>query len=162
MQVTSSLLAILLLLLSPHVRADAGAPIRVQLLWTHQTQFAGYYFAETHTSQARETIKVELMEGGPGINPFDRLAKGETDVAIGWLAHALSARAKGADIVNVAQVFRRPGMALACSKAAGIRGAADLADRPVGVWNVGDEHSVHLWLQRAGVAESSIKLVQQT
>jgi len=162
MQLAAPLLVLLLLLTSLHVGADAAAPLRVQLLWTHQTQFAGYYFAEAHISPARETMKVELMEGGPGINPFDRLAKGEADVAIGWLAHALAARAKGADIVNVAQVFRRPGMALACSKAAGVRSASDLAGRPVGVWNVGDEHSVHLWLQRAGVPASSIKLVPQS
>ena len=82
-------------------------------------------------------------------------------MAIGWLAHALAARSKGADIVNVAQVFRRAGMALACSKAAAVRTAADLAGCPIGVWNVGDEISVHLWMQRAGVPEASMKLVQQ-
>jgi uncharacterized membrane protein YeiH/ABC-type nitrate/sulfonate/bicarbonate transport system substrate-binding protein len=144
-----------------YAHANAGTPLRVQLLWTHQTQFAGYYFAETHSSHGRDATGIELVEGGPGINPFDRLIKGEADVAIGWLADALAARAKGADIVNVAQIFRRPGMALVCSKAAGIRGAADLAGRSVGVWHVGDEISVHLWLQRAGVPESSIKLVAQ-
>ena len=151
-----------MLLLFPSLAlADSNVPLRVQLLWTHQTQFAGYYVAEARTSQARDAMAIELVEGGPGINQFDRLTKGEVDVAMGWLPHALAARAKGADIVNVAQVFRRPGMALACIKSAGVRSAADLAGRSVGVWNLGDEISVGLWLQRADVRESAVKFVPQ-
>src|SRR4051812_33337749 len=95
--------------------ADSAAPLRVQLRWMHQAQFAGYYVAEAHALQRQHGIRTaELLEGGPGIDPLERLGKGEVDVAIGWLGDALDARSKGADIVNVAQIFRRPGMALAC------------------------------------------------
>ncbi len=118
--------------------AQAGpiSPLRVQLRWLHQAQIAGYYVAEVRASHEHAEHGIELIEGGPGIDPLDRLVKGEADVAIRWLADALSARARGTDIVNVAQIFRRPGMALACNKAAGVKGAADLAGRAVGVWNI--------------------------
>ena len=62
----------MLLLFASHVRAEASAPLRVQLLWTHQTQFAGYYFAQARTSHLRETTSFELLEGGPGISPLER------------------------------------------------------------------------------------------
>src|SRR5262245_58116299 len=150
------------LLLTANVRAEEGAPLRVQLRWLHQAQFAGYYVAEARSFHGHGPKQIELVEGGPGIDPLDRLVNGKADVAIGWLAQALEARAKGADIVNVAQIFRRPGMALVLNKGAGVFSATDLAGRSVGVWNVGDEISVRLWLQRAGVPESSVQFVPQT
>src|SRR5262245_11141535 len=149
------------LLLTANVRAEEGAPLRVQPRWLHQAQFAGYYVAEARSFDGHGPKRIELVEGGPGIDPLDRLVNGKADVAIGWLAQALEARAKGADIVNVAQIFRRPGLALALNKAAGVCSAADLAGRSVGVWNVGDEISVRLWLQRAGVPESSVQFMPQ-
>jgi len=147
---------------SPVLGADTSPmPLRVQLHWLHQAQFAGYYLAEARALQRRTAKEFELIEGGPGIDSLDALAKGEVDVAIGWLGSALDARTKGADIVNIAQIFRRPGMALACLRSSGVRRAADAAGRPIGVWNVGDQISVHLWFQRARIPDGSIKLVQQ-
>ncbi len=143
------------------VRADVTAPLRVQLRWLHQAQFAGYYVAEANTSRGLGDSEFELVAGVPRTGPLGRLVKGEVDVAILWLAEALQARAGGADIVNVAQIFRRPGMALACNKTAAVRGAADLAGRAVGVWNIGDEILVHLWLRRARVPDSSVQFLQQ-
>jgi len=138
--------------------AAPDAPLRVQLRWLHQAQFAGYYEADARDPQ-RDAF--DLVEGGPGIDPLARLAKGEVDVAIGWLAEALEARTKGSDIVNVAQVFRRPGMAMACLRSAGVRVPADVKGRDIGVWNVGDQISVHLWLDRQRIAASSVRLVPQ-
>src|SRR5262245_61063315 len=139
------------LLLIPNLRAQESRPLRVQLRWSHQAQFAGYYIAEARSVHGQGSKEFELVEGGPGIDPLVTLANGKADVAIGWLAQALEARTKGADLVNVAQIFRHAGMGLVLNKAAGVRSATDLAGRSVGVWNVGDEISVRLWLLSAGV-----------
>ncbi len=64
------------------VRADVTAPLRVQLRWLHQAQFAGYYVAEANTSRGLGDSEFELVAGGPGISPLGRLVKGEVDVAI--------------------------------------------------------------------------------
>ena len=145
----------------PQSHAADEKPLRVQLHWKHQAQFAGYYVAEARAPKRGAAQTFELLEGGPGTDALDRLISGDADVAVGWLAGALRARAKGADLVNVAQIFHRSGMAVACTKTSGVRGAADLAGRPLGVWNASDEISAHLWLQRGRVQESSIRLVQQ-
>ncbi len=154
----SKLLIVIFLMLVIKGYAATNMPLRIQLHWSHQAQFAGYYVAE---SRQKGPTTIELLEGGPGIDPLDKLSKGEADVAIAWVAQALEARRKGIDIVNVAQVFTRPGIALAFNKKAGVKSARDLVGHSVGVWNVGDEISVRLWLQRKGVSESSVKLVQQ-
>ena len=157
-----ALAIVAILIASPAGPAHAadGAKLRVQLRWFHQGQFAGYYVAEAQGFNGHPG-EVELTPSGPGLDSMELLAKGETDVAIGWLADALRARMRGADIVNVAQVFRRSGMGVACVKRSGVGSPSDLAGREVGVWKIGDEISVHLWLQRARVAENAVRYVQQ-
>ncbi len=137
----------------------AAQPLRVQLSWTHQAQYAGYYVAEARGYYEREAVQVSLVEGGPNVWAVERLALGQADLVVTWLSHALGARRRGADLVNVAQVFQRAGVALACRKSEGIRSPSDLRGRSVGVWNLGDEASVRAWLRRHGVG--SVKLVPQ-
>src|SRR5690606_41282476 len=82
--------------------------LKVQLLWTHQAQFAGYYVADVRGYYRRARVEVSLMPGGPGVAPLERLQRGEVDVAVAWLAHALDARTRGADVGDVAAALRRP------------------------------------------------------
>ncbi|MFO7287904.1 MAG: ABC transporter substrate-binding protein [Gammaproteobacteria bacterium] len=134
--------------------------LEVQLLWTHQAQFAGFYVADARGYYRREGLEVSLVPGGPGIAPLERLERGEVDVAVAWLPHALDARMRGADIVNIAQVFHGSAMSLAC-KTAAVRSIEDIAGQSIGVWNLGDETSVRLWLRRQGIPDTSVKLVPQ-
>lgn len=56
--------------------------LRVQLLWYHQAQFAGFYMAQLRQRFAEQGIAVELIEGGPGVEPLDALQSGRGDVAV--------------------------------------------------------------------------------
>ncbi len=143
---------------SPVLAADA---LRLHLYWQHQAQFAGYYVAAARGYYEREGLHVTFVESGAGIQPLERLASGQAEISIGWLAHALQARERGADLVNVAQVFQKSGMALACRRSGGIGRSADLPGHRVGVWNVGDEINVRLWMKRAGMNPDSITTVGQ-
>ena len=105
----------------------------LQLPWTQQAQFAGSYVADARRFDQREGLDVSIMPGGPAIAPLDRLQRGEADVAVAWLPHALDARGRGADIVNIAQVFHRSVMALACRKSESFRSTRDVAGRSIGV-----------------------------
>src|SRR5262245_48593656 len=110
-------LAFIIVILPLFVTASAAQEpdrLRLQLMWRHQAQFAGIYAAIQKGFYERERLRVELIEGGPGINPIDVLSKGEADVAVAWLPYAMDARARGRDVVNIAQIFQRPGMAIAC------------------------------------------------
>ena len=79
---------VLTLFLGWACQSQAQPRLRVQLHWQHQAQFAGFYVAQARRHFEREGLVVELVEGGPGIDPFARLKKGEVDVAVGWLGTA--------------------------------------------------------------------------
>jgi NitT/TauT family transport system substrate-binding protein len=119
--------------------------VRLQLLWFHQAQFAGYYVAHALGLYEREGIGVDFIRGGPPIpgapatDSLRMLSHGAADVAVGSLSGALAFRRDGGDVVNIAQTFKRPATLLVCRRAAGIRRAADLRGRAIGVWSVGDQ-----------------------
>lgn len=139
----------------------AEEPIRVQLTWTHQAQFAGFYVAETKGFYRREGLSVELIEGAPGILPASVVAEGRADVAVAWLTDAFEARKSGRNVVNIAQVLQHPGMSLICRNDAGIENVDDLAGKRIGIWGVGDEFSLRALLLDAGLRMEQVELLKQ-
>ncbi len=136
-------------------------PLRVQLRWLPQAQFAGFYVAKDHEFFRREGLSVSLEPGGPSVNGLQRLRDGEVDVTIAWTSDALDMRRQGAQLVNVAQLLQRPGTMLVCSAASGVKEAADLKGKRVGTWFLGDEFDVGYWLQRYGLGLDAVRLVEQ-
>lgn len=135
--------------------------LRVQLHWKHQAQFAGFYVAQVRRHFEREALAVDLIEGGPGIDPFTRLKKGEVDVAIGWLGNALTHSREGPRISHIAQMFERQGLGMACNTRSGVIRPSDLAGRSIGVWNLGDQHVVRALLKAHGVDPATVQLLEQ-
>lgn len=154
-------IAALLLVACAPAGAEASDKLRLQLMWMHQAQFAGIYVAQSKGYYAREGIDLELIEGGPGIVPIERLHDGDADVALSWLPSALDARLRGHDVVNIAQIFRKPGIAIVCRRGPGLQSASDVTGKSIGVWNTGDEFEVRYWLRSLGISANSVKLVQQ-
>jgi NitT/TauT family transport system substrate-binding protein len=163
----AALVAVLLALLPWHPlarAADRGSsdqPLRLQLRWLPQAQFAGAYVAKELDLFAEQGIAVTLQPGGPDIDPLDRLLQGETDVAIGWTSDALRRRQNGADLVNVAQLLQRAGTTLVCREDAGIRRAADVRGKRIGTWFLGDQFDVGHWLSQQGLSLADVRLVAQ-
>ena len=162
----SLVLAVVFSLLQPALpRARAGVatqpPLRVQLRWLPQAQFAGFYIAQDLDLFEREGLPVDLQPGGPQVDPLQRLIEGKTDVAMGWVSDALQERLQGADIVNVAQLLQRPGTMLVCRADAGVQQAADLRGKRVGTWFLGDQYDLGYWLRSHGLTLADVQLVRQ-
>ena len=68
-------------------------------------------------------------------------------MALAWLPSAIDARVRGQDVVNIAQIFQKPGMSIVCRRDAGVHSVSDVAGKSFGVWNVGDELDVRYWLR---------------
>ncbi|RNM16958.1 ABC transporter substrate-binding protein [Nocardioides pocheonensis] len=147
---------------------DSGAsgskkltPVKLQLQWVAQAQFAGYYAAVAKGYYKDEGLDVQIVEGGPDIVPIDALSAGDVDYAISWVPKVLGSIEAGAKVTDVAQVFERSATTQISFKDKGIAGPADLKGKKVGSWGYGNEWELFAGMQKAGVTLKDISLVQQ-
>src|SRR5215213_8563225 len=84
-------------------------PVKLQLQWVTQAQFAGYFAAVDKGFYKDAGLDVKILEGGVDIVPQTVLAQGQADFAIAWVPKALASREQGAQITDVGQVFQRSG-----------------------------------------------------
>jgi NitT/TauT family transport system substrate-binding protein len=136
-------------------------PVKLQLQWVAQAQFAGYYAAVDQGYYEEEGLDVEIVEGGPDIVPQDVLAAGDVDYAISWVPKVLGSIEQGAGITDVAQIFERSATTQISFKDKNITSPEDLAGKNVGSWGFGNEWELFAGMQKAGVTLKDIKLVQQ-
>ena len=141
--------------------ADELTPVKLQLQWFAQAQFAGYYAALDQGFFEEEGLDVEILEGGADIVPQDVLASGDADYAISWVPKVLGSIEQGAAITNVAQIFERSATLQVAMADSGIDGPEDLADKKVGSWGYGNEWELFAGMQQAGVEIDDIELIQQ-
>jgi NitT/TauT family transport system substrate-binding protein len=126
-------------------------PVRVQLQWVAQSQFAGVYAAEAEGYYEEEGLDVTILEGSPDIVPQQVCVNGGAEFCIAWVPKVLESREAGADLVNVAQVFQRSGTREVSFVETGINSVADLRGKRVGVWDFGNEHEVFAALRKEGI-----------
>ena len=137
-------------------------PIKLQLQWYAQSQFAGYYAAVEKGFYEEEGLDVEIMEGAVEIVPQQVLGAGQADFAIAWVPKALVSREEGIDIVDIAQVFQRSGTLQVSWKEDDITTPEDLAGTTVGNWGFGNELELFAGIVGAGLdLDSDVEIVQQ-
>lgn len=139
-------------------------PVRLQLQWVTQSQFAGYYAALAQGFYADEGLDVTILEGAVEIVPQQVVAAGEAEFGIAWVPKMLASREAGADLVNIAQVFQRSGTLQVAWADAGIASVEDWAGKRVGTWGFGNEWEVFAALRQAGIEPDDagqVTIVQQ-
>ena len=125
-----------LLFIAVSARAGEGAAKKVTFMtpWVPQAQFAGYYVAQERGLYRNHGIDLEIVPGGPDRSAVDFLKGGQTDFAGLWLSTALQQRAKGFRLINLGQIVQKSALMLVAKKAGGIRTAADLQAKRIGLW----------------------------
>jgi len=149
---------------TPSAGASGGAltPIKLQLQWFYQAQFAGYIAAVDQGFYKDQGLDVQLLEGGVDIVPQTVLAQGKADYAVAWVPKALASREQGAGITDVGQIFARSGTYQVAWKDSGISTAADLKGKKVGNWGFGNEFELFAGMTKAGIDPGKdVTLVQQ-
>ncbi len=139
-------------------------PVRLQLQWVTQSQFAGYYAALAQGYYADEGLDLTILEGAVEIVPQQVVAAGEAEFGIAWVPKVLASREQEADLVNIAQVFQRSGTLQVAWADAGIASVDDWAGKRVGTWGFGNEWEVFAALRQAGIEPddaSQVTIVQQ-
>ena len=137
-------------------------PVKLQLQWFYQAQFAGYIAAADKGFYKDQGLDVQLLEGGVDIVPQTVLAQGQADFAIAWVPKALASREQGAQITDIGQIFQRSGTYQVSFADSGIKSPADLKGKKVGNWGFGNEFELFAAMTRAGINPGSdVTLVQQ-
>lgn len=137
-------------------------PVKLQLQWFVQAQFAGYFAAQDQGFYAAQCLDVTIIEGGVDIVPQTQLANGDVDFALSWVPKALASREAGANVVNIAQVFQRSGTLQVSFKDKNILSPADFKGKKIGNWGWGNEFEIFAGLTAAGLDPAKdVTLVQQ-
>lgn len=139
-------------------------PVRLQLQWVTQSQFAGYYAALEQGFYEDEGLDVTIMEGAVEIVPQQVVAAGDAEFGVAWVPKMLASREQGADLVNIAQIFQRSGTLQVSWADSGLESPADWAGKRVGTWGFGNEWEVFAALRKAGIDPddtSQVTIVQQ-
>ncbi|MEY4147092.1 MAG: hypothetical protein RL278_648, partial [Actinomycetota bacterium] len=141
---------------------ETTTPVKLQLQWVTQAQFAGYFAAVDQGFYAAQCLDVTIVEGGVDIVPQQQLADGAVDFALSWVPKALASREAGANIVDIAQIFQRSGTLQVSFKDKNIATAADFKGKKIGNWGFGNEFEIFAALTKAGLDPAKdVSLVQQ-
>ncbi len=139
-------------------------PVRLQLQWVTQSQFAGYYAALDQGFYEAEGLDVTILEGAVEIVPQQVVASDGAEFGIAWVPKVLESRAAGADLVNIAQVFLRSGTLEVSFKDTGITSVEDFRGKKIGTWGFGNEHELFAAMRAVGIDPSNpddVTIVQQ-
>ena len=85
----------------------ALTPLTLQLRWTHNAQFAGFYAAEQNGYYAAEGLAVTFVQGGATVDFLTPVIDGKTQLGIHGAEALVAARAQGKPVQAVAVVYRR-------------------------------------------------------
>lgn len=121
----------------------------------HGVDYTGVYLAQDLGFFAAEGLRVRLAPASK--DPLARLEQGGADAAIAWTADALTARAAGAQLVEIARLIAGSTLTLACRDAASkqARGPAALAGLRIGRPEGPAGRGLDLWLATLGLDAGS-------
>ncbi|HEY5578282.1 MAG TPA: ABC transporter substrate-binding protein [Acidimicrobiia bacterium] len=140
----------------------ALTPVRLQLQWFAQSQFAGYFAALDNGYYEDEGLDVTILEGAVDIVPQQVVATGQAEFGLAWVPKALASNEEGAGLINIGQVFQRSGTLQVAFKESGIATVEDFRGNRIGTWGFGNEHEVIAAIRKAGMDPASdITQVQQ-
>jgi NitT/TauT family transport system substrate-binding protein len=87
--------------------ASPLTPVTVQLSFSHQAEFAGFYAAEQLGYYAEEGLQVSFLEGGPVVDFITPVEEGDAQFGIAQPADLIFARAAGKPVRAIAVIYRR-------------------------------------------------------
>jgi len=156
-------LGCLLLALPTQAQQPAGGgktldTVHLQLRWTHQFQFAGYYAAVEKGYYREEGLDVVLHPGAPDRQPVSEVLAGRAQYAEGN-SEVLLARLQGKPLVALAAIFQHSPSVLLALRKSGITTPHDLVGRKVMFMNGMNDADFMTMLYNEGVAREQLTIL---
>jgi NitT/TauT family transport system substrate-binding protein len=135
-------------------------PLRFQLSWTPEAEFAGYLVAKAMGFYKQAGLNVTILSGGPNINDVQQLVSGAADLTIDRTSTLFQAVAKGIPIKAIAETDSVPQIELVGWKKDGITSVASLKGQRIGIYS-DDSFIVDTMLKNMGIGLSQVHIFFQ-
>ncbi len=143
---------------SPAAPTPILTPVTVQLSWTHQAEFAGFYAAEQQGYFRDEGLKVSFLEGGPEVDFIKPVADGQAQFGIAQPADLIMARAVGKPVRGIAVIFRRSPIVFMSLKDSSITRPQDFVGKKVRTAVTVDQ-TLQAVMEREGISNDQYQRV---
>ena len=138
-----------------------NSSLKVQLQWFDQSQFAGFYVAQSRKYFDKENLDVELIPKFDERDPITILRSGEVDIAISNLNNIFVGGEDADQVTNIAQIFHKSGLQVLCRISKGVIRLTDLAGKKIGYWGIGDDNLVKSILDQLDIPINQVEFVRQ-
>jgi NitT/TauT family transport system substrate-binding protein len=136
----------------------ALTPITVQLTWTHQAQFAGFYVADQQGYFAAEGLQVSFLQGGPNVNFMTQVVNGTAQFGIAQPADLILARADGKLVRSIATIYRRSPIVFFARAESGITRPQDFVGKKIRS-SLTTDQTLRAMMTRVGVQPDQYQIV---
>ncbi len=113
---------------------SASAPVTLRFAtdWRAQAEHGGFYQALASGEYAKRGLKVEIVQGGPGVNVPQLLASGAVDLGMGSNSFiVMNLAQEGAPVKAVAAFMQKDPQVLLAHPNTGVETIADLKGHPI-------------------------------
>lgn len=134
-------------------------PLRVQLKWLHQYQFAGFYAAQMRGYYAEAGFDVELLPGDATRSSVDVVVAGDAEFGVGT-AELLLQAARGAPIRILAPIFQHSPLVLVAMASDTLQHVHDLSGQTIMM--EADSAELYAYLRDEGIDLDGLTIVPHT
>jgi NitT/TauT family transport system substrate-binding protein len=155
------LLALALCLSACKPAADSTprlTPVTVQLSFTHQAEFAGFYAAEQQGYYAEEGIQVSFLEGGPEVDFVMPVVDGSAQFGVAQPADVILARSAGKPVRSIAVIYRRSPIVFFSLSDSGISRPQDFVGKQIRSTTTIDQ-TLRAMMSRVGIQPDQYEIV---
>lgn len=105
--------------------------VTLQLKWSHQAQFAGFYVARDKGFYRDEHIDVSFLEGGVNVDSASSLLSGKADFGVLAPDYILIKQSENIPLTAISVIFRKSAVVYLSQAASGIVRPSDLVGKTV-------------------------------
>jgi NitT/TauT family transport system substrate-binding protein len=139
-------------------RVKAEQTVALQLPWTHQATYGGFYVADKNGDFAAEGLQVQYLEGGPKADPISPVLDGRAQFGVTGAAELLIARASGKPVRAIATIFRRSPVVFVAKAESGIVTPEDFVGKTIRLTSV-DDTSFRAMMKFVGIPDDKYRVV---
>jgi len=138
-------------------RADApNDHVVLQLKWSHQFQFAGYYAAAAQGYYRDAGLTVEIRPASPTTDPVAEVLEGRADFGVGTSELVLR-RSQGQPVVVLAAIYQHSPLVMLARRQPGVEDLQSLRNHPIMIEPLSAE--LYAYFRDEGVDPKTLHLV---